>query len=151
MSEAIIRDNYFLLYSLLMGIAVTVLYDVLRILRCVIPHNNLCVSIEDLLYWIVVAVCVFLMMQRENDGVLRWFAILGALAGMGCYKALLSPHLVKGVAWLLEKLLIPFRFLGKKLSKGCSWTGRKSARGLHFLKKKLTRGLKTFKIILCKR
>lgn len=161
MSESIIRDNYFLLYSLLLGISVTVLYDLLRIFRRVVKHGNALVSMEDLLYWIVVAISVFYMMHKENNGTMRWFAILGAAVGMLLYKKLLSRLIVDTAAkalCFLFKILgkvgrvisTPFRFLMEKCDKGAKAAGRKSSRGLHFLKKKLTRVLKTLKMVLCK-
>ena len=68
MSETIIRDNYFLFYSLVMGISVTVLYDLLRIFRRVVKHGDALISLEDLIYWVVVAISVFYMMHEENNG-----------------------------------------------------------------------------------
>lgn len=161
MSESIIRDNYFLLYSLFLGISVTVLYDLLRIFRRVVKHGNALVSMEDLLYWIVVAISVFYMMHKENNGTMRWFAILGAAVGMLLYKKLLSRLLVDTAAKALcfvfkilgkaaNVLFTPFRFLLKKCGKGADAAGKKSRRGMHFLKKKLTRVLKTLKMVLCK-
>ena len=94
MSESIVQDNYFLLYSLLLGVAVTIFYDILRIFRRVIKHRDALVSIEDFFYWIVVAISVFYVMHTENNGTLRWFAILGAAIGMSIYKKLLSTAFV---------------------------------------------------------
>lgn len=161
MSETIIRDNYFLLYSLLMGIGVTVLYDVLRIFRAVIKHGNAMISLEDLLYWAIVAVSVFYMMHEENNGTLRWFAILGATLGMFLYKKLLSNLFVSAVSKALSFLLkylekalhflfTPVRFVLKKCKKGMKVIKRKSNRGAMHMKKKLTKWRKTLKMVLCK-
>lgn len=161
MSESIIRDNYFLLYSLLLGISVTVLYDLLRIFRRVVGHSDWLVSLEDFLYWIVVAICVFYMMHKENNGTLRWFAILGAAVGMLLYKKLISrffvEYVAKALCFLLKMLgkflhvlFTPLRFLLGKCGKVAKDAGKKGGRGLRFLKKKLTRGIKTLKMVLCK-
>lgn len=161
MSESIIRDNYFLLYSLLLGIAVTILYDMLRIFRRVVKHGNALVSLEDFLYWIVVAICVFYMMHEENNGTLRWFAVLGAAVGMLLYKKLVSRLFVDSVVKMLRFVLkilgkilhvlfTPVRFLLRIFGKGAKNARIKGSKGLRFLKKKLTKSLKALKMVLCK-
>lgn len=95
------NENTFLLHALLMGIFITFVYDGLRILRRVIPHNSFFVSLEDLGFWIYCGAEVFLLMYHESNGTLRWFAVMGALAGMLFYKKLISPFFVKYVSLLL--------------------------------------------------
>lgn len=70
-----------------------------------IPHSSFFVSLEDLIFWIYCGSEVFLMMYHESDGTLRWFAVIGALAGMVSYKKLISPLFVKYVSLILNKLL----------------------------------------------
>lgn len=161
MSESIIRDNYFLLYSLILGVSVTVLYDLLRIFRRVVKHGNALVSIEDLLYWVVVAISVFYMMHEENNGTMRWFAILGAAVGMLFYKKIISSPFVNATSNALQFILkyvgkachfisTPFRFLLGKCGKGVKVAENKGGRLFLYLKKKLTRCMKTLKMVLCK-
>jgi len=99
------NENIFLFYALLMGIFITFVYDILRIIRRVIPHGVLLVSLEDICFWIYCGVKVFLLMYHESNGTLRWFAILGALVGMTAYKKTISPLFVKYVSLLLQKIL----------------------------------------------
>lgn len=77
MSPEIELEICFLFHSFLMGILITVLYDLLRILRRILPHNILAISLEDFLYWIVCSLLVFAMLIREitgySDG-LQWLA-----------------------------------------------------------------------------
>ena len=161
MSETIIRDNYFLFYSLVMGISVTVLYDLLRIFRRVVKHGDALISLEDLIYRVVVAISVFYMMHEENNGTMRWFAILGALTGMFIYKKLISNFFVNTISSALNFLLkylkkviyilfTPVRAAGKKCKAGAKAAGRKGSRSILYLKKKLTGWWKAFKMILCK-
>lgn len=139
MGNPLIGENLFLLYSIAMGIFITFVYDLFRILRRVISHNSFFVSLEDLVFWIFCAISVFLMMQRQSNGNLRWFAVLGAMTGMLAYKKTVSGILVKGVSRLLVFLGKPLAFLGKK---------RKQF--LRFLKKRLTALKKMLRMILCK-
>lgn len=161
MSENIMQEVYFLLHSIVMGVFITFLYDWLRIFRRVFKHNLLCLSIEDLLFWIACSISVFLMLYRENNGTLRWFAIIGAAVGMALYLLTVSRFFVGFVSkallalcGLLQKLLTmllkPFVFLLKKqvrlMKKG---RGRMRKLG-HFLKNKLTLWGKMVKMLLCK-
>lgn len=107
------NENIFLLYALLMGIFITFVYDLLRIWRRVIIHNRFWVSAEDFCFWCFCAAEVFLLMYRESNGTLRWFAVLGALLGMLLYKKTISAPLVKYVSKGLRKL---FTVLGRVLS-----------------------------------
>ena len=102
-------ENVFLLHSFLLGVGITFLYDILRILRRVFAHSTSMVSLEDLAFWIYCAGKVFLLMFHESNGNLRWFAVLGALAGMYLYHRTISPFFVKYVALGLNTLLHPIR------------------------------------------
>lgn len=156
-------ENVFLLYALLMGIFITFLYDILRIFRRVIPHGNFLVSLEDIAFWIYCAAEVFLLMYRESNGTLRWFAVLGAMVGMLAYKKLVSPFLVKYVSLILQKLfhtlgkiagflLKPFRLALRKAktaaAEASARASRRKGRLKWFLKKKLTLVLKVLKMIV---
>ncbi len=147
------NENIFLLHALLMGIFITFVYDLLRIFRRVVPHGNLLISLEDMVFWIYCAIKVFLMMYHESNGTLRWFAVLGAMVGMLLYKKLVSPYLVKYVSLGLKKvlgvlgkitgtLLKPLVIALRKARKaGASANARAKRRREHlkwFLKKKLT-------------
>ena len=153
-------ENEFLLHALLMGIFITFVYDILGILRRVIPHRGFMVSLEDLVFWIYCAEKVFLMMYHESDGNLRWFAVIGALAGMLLYKKLISPWLVKYVSLGLGKVLgvlikvgsilcKPFRAAGARTGAAAGAVGNHLGRllrgGKRRVKKKLTFFLKVLK------
>ncbi len=158
-------ENEFLLHALLMGIFITFIYDILRIFRRVIPHNNFFVSLEDMGFWIYCGAEVFLLMYHESNGSLRWFAILGALTGMFLYKKLLSGLFVKYCSLVLCKIVRytgkalgwifkPLGILGRKTGTGA----RRAGNGLRHIagrikrqvKNKLTYFLKMFKMSLKK-
>ncbi len=147
-------ENEFLLHSLLMGVFIPFVYDLLRIFRRVIPHRPFLVSLEDLVFWIYCGSEVFLLMYHESNGTLRWFAVIGALAGMGLYGKLCSGFFVKYASWLLGRLLDlllgPFRFLLKKLAgivgKMETKARRRAGRWKRSIKMQLTYFLKKLKI-----
>ena len=157
------NENIFLLHALLMGIFITFIYDLLRIFRLVVPHNGFFVSAEDLFFWVYCGGEVFLLMYHESDGTLRWFAVLGALAGMFLYMRLVSPLFVKyvtsAIKWLIglfRKILYflfkPVLFMFRKTGTAAKKTGRGAFRLFGRLKRriknKLTYFLKTLKMTI---
>lgn len=134
-------ETEFMLHALYMGVFITFVYDILRILRRVIPHPNFLVSLEDMGFWIYCAAKVFLMMYHESNGTLRWFAVCGALLGMALYLKLASPVLVKYVSLILGKIL-------EKLLKILVFVLRPLLRIARRMKKKLTFKKKILKMNL---
>lgn len=156
-------ENIFLLHAFLMGAFITFVYDLLRILRRVIPHAAFFVSLEDISFWIYCGAEVFLLMYHESDGSLRWFAVMGAMAGMFLYKKLISGLFVKYVSLVLNKILEilgkilrflcrPFGFMGRKAKKTVRRAGGRVHRLMHRIKcavkNRLTVFLKLLKINL---
>lgn len=99
----------------LLGVFLAASYDVLRIFRGLIPHGSLLVNIEDLLYWIYVAVVIFLMLYEKNDGQLRGYVFGGLLVGMAVYGCTFSricvPPLIAFLQRIRDFLLKPVRRL----------------------------------------
>lgn len=161
MSQDIINEMYFLGGSVFMGIVITFVYDFILIGRRVVRHSLFFISLEDLIFWIACAISVFYMLYKENNGVLRWIAVIGAAIGMLLYKKMIGNRFVKIISsiiikeihmlrkvigilfrplgWLIKKIIAFFRFLhriGRRLSK--------------YVKKKLTGFVKVLKMILHK-
>lgn len=95
----------FLCHSFLLGIYVTFIYDLIRILRRIIRHNKFWVSVEDLAFWIFCGVKFFLLVYHENSGKLRWYSVAAVLVGMTLYCKLISPCLIRVVPRTVKKQL----------------------------------------------
>lgn len=161
MSVNIMQEIYFLWHAFLLGVFITFGYDWIRIVRRVIPHNLFFVSLEDLIFWIICSMRIFLMLYEENNGTLRWFAVIGAMIGMFLYKLCIGRFLVKYISCLLNKILgiigkifhimaIPLRKMGAKGSIITRKIRHCFIRGKKILKNRLTGLKKMVKIILCK-
>lgn len=155
-------DTAFLLQAVGMGIGITFLYDWLRIFRRVLPHRQIVVSLEDLFFWIFCTMYVFWWMYRVSNGGMRWFAIAGALTGMGLYKKFISRLLVTYVSLLLKRvleiiekilriLLRPVRYLGMEIGQKRKAFSRKRRKVAANVKIWLKNCLKVLKIKLSKR
>ena len=104
MSGTIVDEVMFLLDSFFLGAVITCVYDGFLILRRLIKHNMLFISLEDLIFWVVCAIGVFYVLYEENDGILRWFAVVGASLGMLAYKKTLSPLVIRAVSKALNPM-----------------------------------------------
>lgn len=146
-SETIGQEALFLGISILVGVGLFLLYDILRIFRRIVPHGNLWIGVEDFLYWLICTGAVFVMLYQENDGMVRGFTFLGIVCGMIFYYLLLSQFVIKVNVFVLRKVL---RFFGKILGFffGPIWRIIKKAG--RFLRKQLKKLLRAVKMSLCK-
>ena len=162
MSGTIVDEVMFLLDSFFLGAVITCVYDGFLILRRLIKHNMLFISLEDLIFWVVCAIGVFYVLYEENDGILRWFAVVGASLGMLAYKKTLSPLVIRAVSKALKVIsqcvlavvpfiLAPVAFLRRRGGGGGRGLIRRGGRFVNYMKKKLTACRKVLNIILCKR
>ena len=161
MSQDIVQEVTFFLHSVVMGLIITFAYDWVRILRRLIKHGRVLTSVEDLLYWFACGISVFYMLYRENSGVLRWFAVMGAALGMLFYKAVIKDRFVNimstyihKIMWfifrLIQFVLKPIKCLFSAVRRFVRFLARKLKKVREFIKKRLTVCIKTLRIVLCK-
>lgn len=145
MSAGILGELQFFGLAVIRGVLILALYDILRILRRIVPHGNLAVALEDLIYWLGTAFLVFQLLYRENDGAVRGYALFAVALGMLLYHQTVSGWLVHVISAVLGRVLgtlcRPFSLIGRKVVQVLRMTVR-------FYKKKLKKQFKEFIIIL---
>lgn len=105
MEEFIVHEALLMLDSLYIGFVIMAGYDVLRLLRRIVKHNNLFVNIEDFIFWVIAGFVVFSLVYSENDGSLRWFIIVGVCLGIIIYEKSFGSFLVKYTAKYVGKII----------------------------------------------
>lgn len=90
--------------ALFMGAGMFFAYDCLRIFRRLVPHGIFWISVEDILYWIAAAGWFFLRICKVNDGIIRFYVLLGVALGAALYYALLGRFLMKYASLGILKL-----------------------------------------------
>lgn len=105
MSQSIMIEALFALKCMGMGAVITAVYDLLRICRRCFRHSRFMVSLEDFFFWVICAIFIFSVLYRENNGVLRWYCIAGALFGMLVYGKLISPYFVGIMSIICKKTI----------------------------------------------
>ena len=146
-SETIGHEALLFGISMLAGAGLFLLYDILRIIRRILPHGTVAVGIEDFFYWLGCTGGVFVMLYRENDGMVRGFALLGMAVGTVLYYLLLSRYVVSLHVFLLKSVLQLLHKVFGVLFGPVIRLGKKVGR---FLKKELKKLVRAVKIGLCK-
>ena len=161
-SEDIFREMDFFVVSFVLGIVLVLIYDCLRILRRLIRHGVIWISLEDLCYWVFTAFVIFAMLYQKNDGLIRGFSIGGIVLGMFLYNQFISGYTVKYIAHVLKKIirflqkicrfiLTPFRKAANKIANKGSILAGKGRKFKKSLNKRLKRAGKLIKIGLRKK
>lgn len=159
MSFEIITEIHFLFATILLGVAMTFLYDCLFVIRNVIRHKQWIVSLEDLFYCFCCFIFSFALLYRENNGMIRWFSIMGVALGMILYKMTLSyiyirymTRILSYIGELLTKILFFISRPTRKISRVFTKSGRTlfvvMKNKLKIIRKYLTRRAKVIKILI---
>ena len=76
------KEAFIFLYAGISGIVILFSYQMLRLLRRMVPHHMAVVNLEDLLYWLGVSAYLFRQMYMTTYGSIRWFFVLGVVWGI---------------------------------------------------------------------
>lgn len=95
MSQYIQLEARLAFHSFLLGLVLMLSYDLLRLFRFFLPHGNLWIGIEDLLYWLYCAAMTFSLLFWENDGILRGYVIVCTFLAMYLYDRMISQNVFR--------------------------------------------------------
>jgi len=96
------NQAYVFLCTVIGGIAIAFLYDLFRIFRKAVKPGNAATFFQDLLYWLIVALIMFLTVYYSNDGELRGYLFIGALVGVILYALLLSRIIMDSALFIIK-------------------------------------------------
>ena len=75
------KEAVIFVYAGLSGIVTFSCYQILLLLRKLVPHSAAAVSTEDFFYWIGISAYLFRQMYHTTYGSVRWFFVLGLAVG----------------------------------------------------------------------
>lgn len=87
-------------WTMLVGLIMGIIFDFFRALRRKGNTKNIMVYIQDILFWIIIAIIIIVSSFIINDGELRGYMLLGYLLGTTFYVLLFSKY-VKGFFGLI--------------------------------------------------
>ena len=103
------KETRLFLLSIVVGVGLSLLYDLLRVLRLQTRHRPIVVSLEDLLYFLVCAAVTFGFALKDNSGQIRGYILIGELLGWGCWHLTAGEFAVKiasGIFALLRRVVL---------------------------------------------
>lgn len=126
MADLIYDEVQLFTVCLLLGAALALIYDLVRVLRMLFRHWDWLVDLEDLLYWIFTGWSVFQTLFYFNRGALRGYAFLGLFLGVLLYTLTISrlflfligkllPYWNKGKGFLAKPFIGIYNFIRKSL------------------------------------
>lgn len=101
MSEVIRQETAVFLLSVLHGIAMVLLYDLIRAVRRAFFHKMAAVAMEDLLFWITAGFLTFCFAFQNTDGVIRGYMAVGIGLGVLLYHVTISNEIVRCISQIL--------------------------------------------------
>lgn len=128
MNNVIHSQGYVFLTTLYGGMIIGFIYDLYRIFRYFFKPKKVLTFIEDLIFWIFVALVALIVIIFSNWGELRGYVFLGFLLGAFLYNKFLSKivitllvKIIKLLGGVLRQILglvlLPFKLIGKRLYK----------------------------------
>ena len=78
------------LQAILTGNLLCLIYKAIGVFRMLIKHHSFWISLEDLVYWAFVTVYVFFSIQKNCNGNIRWYFVMGLLGG-----SLMTHYIIK--------------------------------------------------------
>ncbi len=96
MSTFIHHELLLLLRTIAVGAVLLLCYDLLAAFRNAFAHSDKAVGVEDILYWLCCAFFVFEEIYRSNEGILRFFMVLGFLSGGELCHRISAVHVQPG-------------------------------------------------------
>jgi spore cortex biosynthesis protein YabQ len=82
-------------FSLLAGIITGVFFDIYRLIRGLQNPNKFLTIIQDLLFWTLTSIVVFIFLMYTNKGYINFYVYVSLIIGVYLYLKLLSRAFIK--------------------------------------------------------
>ena len=92
---SLINQVKLIIFSLLSGIITGVFFDIYRLIRGFENPNKVLTIIQDLLFWILTSIVVFIFLMYTNEGYINFYVYVCLIIGVYLYLKLLSRVFIK--------------------------------------------------------
>jgi spore cortex biosynthesis protein YabQ len=116
MNNLVSNQAFIFLVSVAGGLIIAFIYDIFRIFRKTIKAGDIITYIQDLIFWMLVAIIIFAMVYISNEGKLRGYIFIGITVGAVLYSLLLSNIVMKSAMLIIKIVSFPIKVLIKILS-----------------------------------
>ena len=84
-----------IIFSLLSGIITGVCFDIYRLIRGFANPKKFLTIIQDLLFWTLTSIVVFIFLMYTNEGYINFYVYVSLIIGVYLYLRLLSKIFIK--------------------------------------------------------
>lgn len=102
-------QGWLFIYSVAMGVAIGIFYDVFRVFRKVASHKNWVVQIEDTLFWLCATTAMFFFILSRGNGEMRLVYLVASVCGALLYFATISRFVLNAavvVTQFIHRVLV---------------------------------------------
>lgn len=152
-----IHEVYVFLSAMASGLTAGFLYDIIRMKRKALKTKMAMAAFEDIAFWIITSILIFVTAYVSNQGEIRMYFFLAVLIGVVFYYAFMSRWVILILTFILKITLKPFILLFRLLKplynlifKFIADKAEKTGNKLHIVKIKANRRLKSLRHIFKK-
>ena len=124
-SEQVMAEQVYIFFtSVLIGAIMGIVFDFFRALRRKGNTRNILVYMQDIIFWLIIAIIIIVSSFIINNGELRGYMLLGYILGALMYMLLISKYIkfLFGIIFdfiekILGYLILPFNKLWRKVEK----------------------------------
>lgn len=137
MSGEIINEVDIFFRTIILGVVFALIYDFIRIIRRIVFKSFIIMGLEDILYWLIMAVMTCVFLYKVNGGVIRSYIITGIAAGMILYELSIGRFAVKYLTIALKFILRKICKIFEKIWKMLHWRLKKVFKPIRILCSKI--------------
>lgn len=100
---AVEQAKIFLIF-IIIGILISFIFDIFRILRKVYKFNNLMIYIQDIIFWIIAGIITLFSIFKFNSGNIRLYLFFSMFIGVILYTCSLSNN-IRIIGTIIIRLL----------------------------------------------
>lgn len=104
----ITNQVYVFFWSIIIGAALTLVFDFFRLMRRNKETRDLIVYIQDIFFWFIVAIVIIISAFITNSGELRGYMFIGYALGAMFYLLLFSKLILKIFGTIFDKINLFF-------------------------------------------
>lgn len=92
---SLINQVKLIIFSLLSGIITGVFFDIYRLIRGFEEPNKFVTIIQDLLFWVLTSIVVFIFLMYTNEGYINFYVYVCLIMGVYLYIKIFSKAFIK--------------------------------------------------------
>lgn len=113
MDTTIRYQFYIFLTSIYAGLLIGLIYDLYRVIRLIFKPGKIIAGIEDLIFWLGLAIIFFYIINKSNWGELRGYIFFGTFMGGIIYLKILSKILHPLMVKIFENIILAIKWTVK--------------------------------------